>query len=91
MNHHHTSFVPVADLMSRRDVLEGPSEIVKEMAECLAAGVMFAKLDLDDDIDVIEAIRAGLPHYRWKMFKNHIDDAIAECRQILNATAMTEG
>lgn len=93
MNHHHTSFVPVVDLMSRRNaILPERSEIVKQMARSLVAGVLGGGcLNLGEDTDVIQTIRCALPQYRSRVILDHLDDALEECKQTLIAAAMSEG
>lgn len=62
--------------------------IVKSMAEHLAAAVIADRLDISNDIDVIDTLWRTPEQWQSRVILNHFDDAVFECRQILVAQSM---
>jgi len=63
--------------------------IVKAMAEHLAAAVIADRLDLSNDIDVIDSLWRCGQQWQSRVILNHLDEALFECRQILVAAELT--
>ncbi len=71
---------PLQDL--RRD------EIVDCMAMHLVAAILHNGLDTSSDIDVIDCLLNTPERFQSRVVLNHIDDAMAEAKQILIAKEM---
>lgn len=68
---------PLQDM--RRD------EIVDIMAQHLVAAIMHDGLDTSNDIDVIQTLLNTPERFQSRVVLNHLDDALAEAKQILIA------
>lgn len=87
MNKHVASVIPFRRPLEALD----RSEIVKSMAEHLAAAVIADHLDLASEIDVIDTLWRAPEQWQSRVILNHLDDALLEARQILIAGEMSRG
>lgn len=63
-------------------------EIVDMMAMHLVAAILHDGLDTARDQDVIECLLNTPERFQWRVVHNHMDDAVAEAKQILIAKEM---
>lgn len=73
---------PLQDM--RRD------EIVDVMAQHLVAAILHDGLDTSNDIDVIQTLLNTPERFQSRVVLNHLDDALAEAKQMLIAREMGE-
>lgn len=66
-------------------------EIVKTMAEHLVAAILHDSLDTSSDIDVIQTLLNTPERFQSRVVLNHMDDALAEAKQILIAREISDG
>lgn len=85
MNQHNvTPFRRPLEAMDR-------SEIVRIMAGYLVAEIMHNSLDTSRDQDVIQALLNTPERFQSRVVLNHMDEALAEAKQILIAREISEG
>jgi hypothetical protein len=66
-------------------------QIVKTMSEHLVADILHSGLDTSNDIDVISCLLNTPDRFHHRVVLDHMDDALAEAKQILIAKEMGEG
>jgi hypothetical protein len=66
-------------------------EIVDCMASHLVAAILFDGLDTSSDIEVIDCLLNTPERFQSRVVLNHIEDALAEAKQILIAREIGEG
>lgn len=60
-------------------------EIVDCMAGHLVAAILCGNLDTSSGCDVIQVLRETPERFNWRTIHDHMDDALAEAKQLLIA------
>lgn len=81
--------VPQRSFPSERLATAARDCLVREMADHLVAAV-HGGLDTSNDQDVIAYLYNAPQRYHHRLILDHMDDAMAECKQILIAAEMSE-